>query len=467
MGASSLNNEATATPAQDSKKRSERMVVVTAALATMLVPLNSTMLAVALPSIIEEFDVGLATSGWLITGYLIAMASLLPVGGKIGDRFGRRRVVLLGLIMFGGSSIAAGFSPNLPTLLVFRIMQGVSGALITPNTGALIREAVPEARRGMAFGILGAVIGVAAGLGPPIGGALVEIAGWRATFFFNVAVIIPAFIIGWNILPKSKTSGSLGHFDIVGAVGLPAILTAVVSLLLYIAQGADVVVVAAAIPVIAIAIIGFGWREARHPDPVFQPRIFRNMPFASASLGIALANLSMYSLLIAVPLFLVGRDGASAMETGLVLTTMTLGMIVMSVVAGRMLDRNGRKRPTAIGLVISAIGSAPMALIGADISTAALILGLILVGIGLGLAMTGLQTTSVESVDEKQVGAAAGVYATSRYLGSILGSAIIAGLIGAEVGDIEDIGVVFIVSFVAAVLAAFSTLGLRAWPQKP
>ena len=170
----------------------------------------------------------------------------------------------------------------------------------------------------------------------------------------------------------------------------------------------------------------------------------------------------MYSLLIEVPLFLTERSGASPLKTGLVLTTMTLGMIVLSVVAGRMLDRNGRKLPTAVGLVISAMGAAPMAIIGADISVPALSFGLILVGIGLGLAMTGLQTTSVESVEGHQVGAAAGVYATSRYLDSILGSAIIAVVIGAEVGDIVNIGLVFYVSFIAAILAMFTVFGLRA-----
>jgi EmrB/QacA subfamily drug resistance transporter len=466
MGASSLNNGGTATPASETKTHSARTVIITAALATMLVPLNSTMLAVALPNIIEEFDVGLATSGWLITGYLIAMASLLPVGGKIGDRFGRRRMVLLGLILFGGSSIASGLAPNLPTLLAFRIMQGVAGAMITPNTGALIRESVPENRRGMAFGILGAIIGIAAGLGPPLGGALVEGAGWRAVFFVNIIVIVPAFILGWRILPKPMRSGSLGQFDILGAFALSAILIGVVSLLIYISRGADILVIAVGIPAIAIAIIGFGWREAHHPDPVFQPKIFRNRSFAAASLGIALTNLSMYSLLIAVPLFLVGRNGSSALQTGFVLTAMTMGMIFMSVGAGRMLDKYGRKIPTMVGLVVFALGTAPLAFAGVDVPMDALVLSLVLVGVGLGLAMTGLQTTSVESVDARQIGAAAGVYSTSRYLGSILGSAIIAGLIGADKGDIDGIGTVFIVSFVAAVLAMVTGLGLRAWPQQ-
>ena len=466
-----LNSDGTTTgvtgASNDSKKnRLEGKIILTAALATMLVPLNSTMLAVALPSIIEEFDVGLATSGWLVTGYLIAMASLLPLGGKVGDRFGRRRIVLLGLLMFGVSSIAAGFAPNLLTLMAFRIMQGAAGSLITPNTGALIREAVPEARRGMAFGILGAVIGIAAGLGPPVGGVLVEIAGWRAIFFFSVIVVVLAFAIGWNILPKAPSLGSFGQFDIIGSLGLPAILIALVSMLLYMAGNGEIIVLAAGVPAIALVILGFGWREWSHPDPVFQPRIFRTKSFTASSLGIALTNLSMYSLLIAVPLFLAARDGSSALKTGMVLTSMTIGMIVMSVVAGRMLDRNGRRLPTTVGMLITAIGAAPMAFIGGDISVSVLVLGLTLIGIGLGLAMTGLQTTSVESVVEDQVGAAAGVYSTSRYLGSIMGSAIIALLIGQEVGDIEDIGVVFIVSFVAAVLAVFTSFGLRAWPQQ-
>ena len=124
---------------------SERMVLLTVMLGTMLAPLNSTMIAVALPDVMYEFDVGIASAGWLVTAYLAAMASLQPVAGKIGDRFGRRRLVLGGLILFGFTSVAAALAPNLWLLLAFRVLQAVAGALIVPNGGALMRDAVPEA----------------------------------------------------------------------------------------------------------------------------------------------------------------------------------------------------------------------------------------------------------------------------------------------------------------------------------
>ena len=149
----------------------ERLVVLTVTLATMLAPLNSTMIAVAMPDIMRHFDAGIATAGWLITAYLVAMASLMPLAGKIGDRFGRRRFVLGGLALFGLASLAAAAAPNLSLLLLFRVLQAVAGALIVPNGAALLRLAVPELRRGRSFGLLGAGVGLAAGLGPPIGGA--------------------------------------------------------------------------------------------------------------------------------------------------------------------------------------------------------------------------------------------------------------------------------------------------------
>ena len=143
----------------------------------MLAPLNSTMIAVALPDVMDDFNVGVASAGWLITAYLAAMASLQPVAGKLGDRLGRRRLVLGGLPAFGGTSIGAALAPSLWVLLAFRTLQAAAGALIVPNGAALLPEAVLEERRGSSFGALGAAIALAAGLGPPIGGVLVEAAG--------------------------------------------------------------------------------------------------------------------------------------------------------------------------------------------------------------------------------------------------------------------------------------------------
>ena len=162
--------------------RGERLILLTVMLGVFLAPLNSTMIAVALPDIMLDFDVGISSAGWLITAYLIAMASLQPLAGELGDSFGHRTMVLSGLSIFGLVSIGAALAPSLTVLLVFRVLQAVSAALIVPSGSALLRRIIPANRRGAAFGLLGAGIAVAAASGPPLGGALVELAGWRAIF---------------------------------------------------------------------------------------------------------------------------------------------------------------------------------------------------------------------------------------------------------------------------------------------
>ena len=399
-------------------------MVATVALGTMLAPLNSTMIAVALPGVMDDFGVGVASAGWLITGYLAAMASLQPVAGKLGDRLGRRRLVIGGLLAFGATSVGAALAPNLWVLLAFRTLQAVAGALIVPNGAALLREAVPEGRRGRSFGSLGVAIALAAGAGPPIGGILVEAAGWRAIFYANLVLVAPAVALGLRCLPRPKLAAATVHFDVPGALLLPIVIS---------------VGVAAAVTLG----VAFAVQELRHPDPVFQPRLFRRRAFAAANGGIGLANLSMYTLLLSVPLLLIDRDGASSLRTGMVLATLSASMIVLAPVGGRLADRFGRRLPTVFGLAVLAIGALPIAMGGADIDMTTLVVGLSLVGSGLALATPGLQATSVESVRPEQTGAAAGVYSTSRYIGSILGSAIMAGLLGADRGDAGAMGMVF------------------------
>ena len=421
-------------------------MVATVALGTMLAPLNSTMIAVALPGVMDDFGVGVASAGWLITGYLAAMASLQPVAGKLGDRRGRRRLVIGGLLAFGATSVGAALAPNLWVLLAFRTLQAVAGALIVPNGAALLREAVPEGRRGRSFGSLGVAIALAAGAGPPIGGILVEAAGWRAIFYANLVLVAPAVALGLRCLPRPKLAAATVHFDVPGALLLPIVIS---------------VGVAAAVTLG----VAFAVQELRHPDPVFQPRLFRRRAFAAANGGIGLANLSMYTLLLSVPLLLIDRDGASSLRTGMVLATLSASMIVLAPVGGRLADRFGRRLPTVFGLAVLAIGALPIAMGGADIDMTTLVVGLSLVGSGLALATPGLQATSVESVRPEQTGAAAGVYSTSRYIGSILGSAIMAGLLGADRGDAGAMGMVFVVVLFAGILAAAVSLGLRPRPQ--
>ncbi|MFL5895424.1 MAG: MFS transporter, partial [Thermoleophilaceae bacterium] len=201
----------------------ERAVLVTAALGTMLLPLNSTMVAVALPRIVDDLGASISASAWLVSGYLIAQASFQPLSGKLGDRLGRRPLILYGLASFGLVSLGAALAPSLAVLMVFRVLQAVTGALVFPNALGLVRESLPAARRGRAFGLLGSAIGLAAAAGPPLGGALVGLGGWRAIFLVNLPWVAVALWFAARSVPR-RAAAVGARFDTVGAIALSALL---------------------------------------------------------------------------------------------------------------------------------------------------------------------------------------------------------------------------------------------------
>ena len=441
-----------------------RPVIAVVAMGTMLAPLNSTMIAVAVTDVMADFDVELSRAGWLVTAYLIGMASLQPVAGRIGDLIGRRRLILGGLAVFGLVSLAASLAPNLWALIAFRTLQAVAGALIIPNGAAIVREVVPWERRGQTFGLIGAVVGIAAASGPPIGGLLVDAAGWRAMFTVNLAIVVPALVLGWRTLPRDQGRPTSGNFDTAGAFLLPLVLIGVTALLVLLSQGIPAFVAGGGLAAVVALGVLFVWREARHPQPVLRVDLFRRRNFTSACLGIGLGNMAMYTVLLSVPLLLASRSGFSTLETGLVLTSMSAAMILVAPLGGRLADRAGRRTPTLAGLGILTAGSLVITLAGVDIAVPTLIAGLLLVGTGIGLATPGLQTSAVESVDSRDAGIASGLYSTSRYLGSITGSVILVALLGAKGDDVGGLGTVFLLVLVAASLSVVGASGMKGRP---
>ena len=426
---------------------SERAVLVTAALGTMLMPLNSTMVAVALPDIVDELGSTLASSAWLISGYLIAQASLQPLAGKLGDRLGRRPLILYGLGSFGLASLGAALAPSMSVLIVFRVLQAVTGALVFPNALGMIRELLPEHRRGRAFGVLGSAIGVAAAAGPPLGGALVGVGGWRAIFFVNVPWIAVALWMAARTIPRRLAHAARGRFDTVGAVGLSLLLAWAAWLM----NPGDV---PALVPQVAAAVlagltVAFVRYELRRDDPVFQPRFLRVRAFAAATGSVGLSNLAMYGTLLAVPILLSQRGGWSDAEIGLALTALSLPMAALSPVGGHLSDRVGRRAAATAGLAVLAIALVPLAVAGADVATPILLTSLAFVGAGIGLSNAAVQTAGIEALDPSDAGIAAGIFSTGRYLGGIAGASLVASL--ASTGD--DYNLLFSLQAAAALLS--------------
>lgn len=351
--------------------RRERVALAGGMVAASLVPLNSTLIAVGLPDIARDLDVTTGRTALLVTTYLVAMALLQPFAGRLGDRFGTRNVVIAGLAGFGVASLAAAAAPSFTVLVGLRVLQAVAGSSLIPNVMSLLRAEVAPDHRGRAFGILGAGIGAGAAVGPVLGGVVVQLGGWRGIFVVSVPVVL---------------------------VGLP--------------------------------LVGRLRVESTAPDEERTPmrRLLRQPAFLAACAVQASSNYAQYTLLLVIPVVLAARAWSSG-ATGLVLSGMTIGLLILSPVGGSLGDRTDRRLPVRAGTGLGVLAALAVAAIGLDV-TGVLVVGVAGFGVGMGLASASLQTAALEAVSATSAGSAAGVMSTSRYVGSISSTTVIALLVG-------------------------------------
>jgi EmrB/QacA subfamily drug resistance transporter len=404
----------------------ERWLLPAIAIGTTLAPLNSTMIAVALPDIQQALGVSVTATAALVTLYLVAMAVGQPIGGRLGDLYGRRRVYLGGLVWFAIASAGCAFAPSLPILILFRTMQALSGALTFPNGAAMIREAVPEERRGSAFGVIGMAAGLAAASGPPLGGVLVSTFGWPSIFWMNVPVVAVALLLGWQSLPRSSASRRERQpFDIAGSMLFAAALGAVILIPTLARAGRPGLAALAGMAGVLLGVAFVRW-ELRATSPVVDVRLFARPHFAAACASIGLSNLVMYTVLLALPLYLADVRGYGVETAGLVLAALSAFAALWGPIGGRWTDQRGRWLPAVVGAVILLLGIAGLTVAVGQPDLAPMVIALAAMGLGLGVAGAPVQTAAVESVPHAQTGTAAGIFSTSRYLGSVIGSTVLA-----------------------------------------
>jgi EmrB/QacA subfamily drug resistance transporter len=435
-------------------------LVAAVALSAMLAPLNSTMIAVALPHLMIDLGTDAFVLAWLVATYLIIMAALQPVAGKLGDRLGRRSLMLGGVAGFGLASLGAACATSLPALIALRALQAVAGALAFPNGVALLRESIPAERRAGRSGLVGAAVAGAAAVGPALGGLLVGLAGWRAIFVANLVLVIPALLLGWHAIPADPAQPARRPFDLLGALLLATLLVGVVALLMPGQHSWRTIWVGSA--GLMLGLVLFLWYEARQPDPALQPRLFRHPAFAAANAGVGLSNLAMYVVLLVLPVYLGQHTGWNSPRIGLALALLSAGSVALAPIGGRLADRFGRRWPTVAGMALLTLGLLLSALGGAG-AAGLLLGGLALAGAGLGLGAAGLQTSAVEAAARGESGMAAGVFSTSRYLGSIIGSSLLARMLAPSGGGYDA---VFALAVGAALAATLSALALADRPAQ-
>jgi MFS family permease len=433
-------------------------------------PLNSTMIAVALPDIAREYahSPGTVTQA-LVSSYLVAAIVLQSPGGKLGDRLGHWRVFALGQALIATGAVLGFAAPTLGVLALSRVLMAAGGAVVVPATVALMRIELPPQRRGRAFGTFGAVMSLAAAIGPVVGGELVRAFGWPSIFLANLPVIALSAVLAATAkhAPVAMERAPSPRFDWIGTVLLAAMLTSLVLGLQ--ATGTGSIALVGTCLVLAVP---FVWWQRRAADPVVAFSLFKSLPFTAGSLLVALQNLVMYTLLFELPLVLEALLSLDAAATGRLLIFMMLAMVVTSLVAGRLTDLFGSWPVAVAGSLVCLAGLGVLA--AGNLSTLGPVRwALVLLGIGIGLVTPAAQNSALSAVSRERSGMAAGVSSTMRYLGGITGVAVLGRVLDLS-GDRDAIMsehhtmlAVFAVTLLVGLACAALLPGRRPAPASP
>jgi NTE family protein len=414
-----------------------------ASLATFLAFLDTTIVNVAFPDLLGDFPgAGLDTLAWVINGYALLFAALLAVAGRTADLVGRKRVFLGGVALFVLGSAAAGLAPSPGALIAARLAQGAAAAAMVPSALALLLPAFPPARRASVVGLWGGVAGLAAALGPVLGGILVDLAGWRLVFALNVPVGLVALALGRRLLAESRAEGESVQPDVAGAI-LLAGSTGLLALGLLQANAwgwADPRTLGAfaVATVLAVALLV---RSRRHPAPIVETELWRVRSFAVANGAQFVFGAAFLAAPLVGALLLTGVWGYSTLEAGLALAPGPLVAGIAAVIAGRIADRSGQRTVVLPGTVIYAAGLAwqALALGSSPDLLGAWLPGQVLSGMGVGLVLPALTSAAARSLPPQRFATGMAMSLTSRQLGIVLGIAVVVAVIGTPApGDALD-----------------------------
>jgi len=387
-----------------------------------IVFLDSTIVNIALPTIIADYGIDLGLAAWIINAFVLTLAVTLITLGKLADWMGKAKTYMLGLVVFLVSSFLCGIAPSAESLIAFRVLQGLGGAMVIPTSMMLVREAVPPEKTGLAMGVWGAVGALAVAVGPSLGGVITESIDWRWIFYINVPVILVALPPTWWVFRRYLEVRRPLRLDVGGMLALSVALFCLTYAIL---EGERLSWTSAAVlgtfGLSALSGLLFLWIERKAKHPLFDFALFRNRHYVAGMASNLLGGILLMGTMILLPVYLVQVKEYDTLNASLAITPLSAVMLVVAPLAGRLIDRIGYVVPMAAGYLISFAGFSLLSTLTPDMSVPALLGVIAMTGVGLGLIMITSVTVCTVALTDDQLALGTGIFATVRNLGGALG----------------------------------------------
>lgn len=418
-----------------------RWLLAASVLGSGIALLDATVVNVALPAIGCELGADLTGQQWVLDSYLLSLSALLLSGGAAGDRYGRRRVFLVGLAVFTAASLVCGLAPSIGWLIVARLVQGVGAAALVPGSLALIDAGIGDDDRGRAVGIWAGMSGVTTALGPFIGGWLVDAASWRWVFFLNIPLAVAVAWIALRHVPESRNPTAAGRPDILGTVAVAVGLAGAVYALIEIPSRGWSLTTAAAAVVGAAGLVAFPLIERRVQSPFLPLTLFRSRQFTGANLTTLTVYTAVGGALFLLVLQLQQSLHYTALQGGLATLPMTIIMLIGSPWIGALAQRRGPRILMTVGPLIAALGLALMARVVPGTTYLGTVLPAVVVfGVGLALTVAPLTAAVLAAVPDSYAGTASGVNNAISRVAGLLAVAVLPVAAGISAGPGQPLG---------------------------
>jgi EmrB/QacA subfamily drug resistance transporter len=436
-----------------SEERRKWWTLAAVSFGLFMIMLDNTVVNVALPSIQEDLAADLSELQWIVTGYALSFAALMLIGGKLADAYGRRLIFVLGIVVFTLSSLWCGLADSGDTLIAARVIQGVGAALMNPATLSIIAATFPPKERGMAIGIWAGVSALALAIGPLVGGLLTEHLSWHWIFFVNIPVGVLAVAASYLLIHESRdeTHESL---DLPGlatsALGLFALTYGLIEANTY---GWTSTRIVGSFAVAVVALAAFLVIERRRRAPMLDLTLFRSGTYAGANLAMLLVALAMFGVFFFVSLYMQNVLGYSAVKTGAAFLPMTVVVILVAPIAGKLSDRHGSRWLMSGGMVLLGLQLAYFSQVGTDETFWSLLPAFLVGGLGMGLTMTPTAAAATRAVPVEKSGVGSAVLNAMRQVGGSVGIALMGAIVAHEAQGSPGVGG-FMAGFESALLVA-------------